>query len=161
MLKKWRHVRQFLPQLMKTIEWQGTEASRPVLEALTFLKSIEGQRKPDLSRIPLAVIDSKSWYRLIVNETGEIDRRAYTFCVLEQLRTALRRRDVFVTPSHRWRDPRVQLLQGEEWKSSKPHICRLLERSTDAIAELEALAQQLDEAYRQTAANFQQWMGKD
>jgi hypothetical protein len=46
------------------------------------------------------------------------------------------------------------LLQGEEWKSSKPQICRLLERSTNAIAELEALAQQLDEAYRQTAANF-------
>ena len=154
MLKKWRHVRQFLPQLMETIEWKGTQASKPVLEALTFLKSIEGKRKPDLSQIPLAVVDSKSWQRLIVNETGEIDRQAYTFCVLEQLRAALRRRDVFVSPSNRWRDPRVQLLQGEEWKSSKPQICRLLERSTNPIAELEVLAQQLDEAYRQTAANF-------
>jgi hypothetical protein len=154
MLKKWRHIRQFLPQLIETIEFQGTEASKPVLEALTFLKSIEGQKKPDLSQIPLAVVDSKSWYRLIVTDTGEIDRRAYTFCVLEQLRAALRRRDVFVVPSHRWRDPRVQLLPPEEWKSTKTHVCRLLERSTNPIPELESLSQQLNEAYRQTVANF-------
>jgi TnpA family transposase len=67
---------------------------------------------------------------------------------------ALRRRDIFVCPSQRWRDPRVQLLQGEEWKSAKPHVCRLLARSSHAIPELQLLSQQLDEAYRRTAANF-------
>jgi hypothetical protein len=105
---------------MATIEFQGTEAGQPILDALQFLKSIEGERKPDLSQIPLAFINSKSWHRLIFKENNEIDRRAYTFCVLEQLRMALRRRDIFVCPSKRWRDPRVQLLQGEEWKSAKP-----------------------------------------
>ncbi len=153
-LKRWRQIRQFLPLLMETIEWKGTAASQPILEALTFLKSLEGQKKPDLSKAPLAVVNSKSWQRLIVKETGDIDRRAYTFCVLEQLRTALRRRDVFVTPSQRWRDPRLQLLQGQEWKSSKPQVCRLLGRSVNPVEELAILARQLDQAYRQTAANF-------
>ena len=154
LLKKWRYIRQFLPKLMDTIEFQGTESSQPILEALVFLKSIEGQRKPDLSQIPLAIVKSKSWHRLIVNDIGEIDRKAYTFCVLEQLRAALRRRDIFLIPSHRWRDPRVQLLQGEEWKSTKSHVCRLLERSSEPEMELKLLSQQLNEAYLQTAANF-------
>ena len=154
MLKKWRHIRQFLPKLMETIEFKGTEASKPIVEALIFLKSIEGYRKPDLSKIPLAVINSKSWHRLIFKETGEIDRQAYTFCVLEELRAALRRRDVFVAPSVRWRDPTIQLLQGEEWKSTKSHVCRLLERNSDPIPELQALSKQLNEAYQKTATNF-------
>jgi Domain of unknown function (DUF4158)/Tn3 transposase DDE domain len=156
MLKRWRSVRRFLPKLLEAIEFQGTEAGQPVIDALHYLKSIEGRRKTVLSQVPLAVINSKSWYRLIFRQEDEIERRAYTFCVLEQLRACLRRRDVFVAPSHRWRDPRAQLLQGEAWKSAKPHVCRLLEHSANPRAELEALKEQLHEAYSQTAANFSQ-----
>ena len=39
----------------------------------------------------------------------ELDRRAYSFCVLEALDAALDRRDVFVTRSGRFTDPRAKL----------------------------------------------------
>ncbi|WP_265584493.1 MULTISPECIES: hypothetical protein [unclassified Coleofasciculus] len=35
----------------------------------------------------------KSWVDWVVSSDGSIDRRAYTFCVLEQLLEGLRRRD--------------------------------------------------------------------
>jgi hypothetical protein len=38
-------------------------------------------------------------------ETGDVDRRAYTFCVLEAMRDQLRRRDVFVPANRRFADP--------------------------------------------------------
>lgn len=43
---------------------------------------------------------------------GTVDRDAYVVCVLEQLFRALKRRDVFASPSHSWSDPRARLLMG-------------------------------------------------
>ncbi|WTO41893.1 hypothetical protein OG492_47470 [Streptomyces chartreusis] len=47
---------------------------------------------------------------------GVMDRDAYVVCVLEQLHPALNTRDVFVSSSHQWSDPRVCLLDGPEWR---------------------------------------------
>ncbi|MBE0448551.1 MAG: hypothetical protein IBX64_10725 [Actinobacteria bacterium] len=71
-------------------------------------------------------IISKSWQRHAVREDGGIDFHAYAFCVLEELQAALRRRDVFVAPSWRYGDPRAGLLDGDEWKMTRPIICRTL-----------------------------------
>ncbi len=109
MLARWRHVRRFLPKLLQTISFGATEAGRPVLKALDFLKSLEGSPSMKLKEIYEQVIPSKTWWRLIREAPSTFNRRAYTFCVLEQLRIRLRRRDVFVAPSRRWKDPRTQL----------------------------------------------------
>ena len=40
-------------------------------------------------------------------QTGTVDRAAYTCCVLDQVRTRLRRRDIYAPGSTRWgRSPR-------------------------------------------------------
>ncbi|MBD2773974.1 Tn3 family transposase [Iningainema tapete] len=153
MMRRWKHVRIFLPRLLHTIQFEGTEAGQPILEALQFLHTIEGRKKPDMSVAPLAFV-SKSWLRLVKTANGEIDRRAYTFCVLERLRHTLRRRDLFVSPSLRWGDPRAKLLQGDAWISARPTVCRTLDLHPTPQLELEALAHQLDEAYRRTALNL-------
>ncbi len=48
---------------------------------------------------------------------GAVDRDAYVVCVLEQLFRALKRRDDFASPSHRWSDPRARLLDGKGWEA--------------------------------------------
>ena len=111
MLSRWRHVRLFLPKLLDTINFEGTEAVEPILEAWQFLRSIEGKKNPAMKDAPLAVV-SKSWVKLVIGEDDQIDRKAYTFCVLQRLRSALRRRDIFVHKSLRYSDPRAKLLQG-------------------------------------------------
>src|SRR5262249_9529945 len=78
----------------------------------------------------------------------------YTLCLMERLQDSLRRRDVFVRRSERWGDPRVRLLQGPQWETLRPQVCRALGRSESPKPELRALAQQLDAAYQRTAANF-------
>jgi hypothetical protein len=42
-----------------------------------------------------------------------IDRRAYTFCVLQAALAAFKPSDLYVMPSQRWGDPRVQLLTAK------------------------------------------------
>ncbi|MEI6628301.1 MAG: Tn3 family transposase, partial [Alphaproteobacteria bacterium] len=156
MLSRWRHIRRFFPKLLETITFQATVSGQAILDALNFLKSLEGSKKMNLDDVPLGVITSKSWWGLISNDNETFNRRAYTFCVLEQLRIRLRRRDVFVSPSRRWNDPTIQLLQGDAWKSAKPHVCRLLDRNFDFQAELKDISQQLHQTYLKTSANFNQ-----
>ena len=153
LLSRWRGVRIFLPSLLAQIEFSGTENAAPILDALLFLRSIEGLYRPDMSAAPLKVI-TKGWARYCISSTGTIDRKAYTFCVLQSLRSALRRRDVFVVKSQRYCDPRTKLLSDEAWLAQRAGVCRTLDLQPTFDSSLEILKQELDEAYRRTAANF-------
>ena len=97
---------------------------------------------------------SKPWQRGVLLEDGSVDPRAYTFCALDELRTAIRRRDVFVSPSWRYADPRIGLLIGGEWDTTRPIICRTLGFTSDPAPVLSALAQELDQTYRAVAARL-------
>jgi TnpA family transposase len=150
---RYSRVRQFLPALLDAVEFMATGASRPVIEAIHFLKSIEGQKRPDMDRAPQALL-TPAWERLVIGPEGRIDRRLYTFCTLERLQDGLRRHDLFVPSSRRWGDPHAKLLQGPAWEKVRMRICRTLGRSPTATEELESLRRRLDEAYRRTANNL-------
>ncbi|HIF0232327.1 TPA: Tn3 family transposase [Legionella pneumophila] len=83
-----------------------------------------------------------------------IDRIAYTFCVLDKLQSALKRRDVFISPSWRYADPRANLYSGLEWEVVRPMICRSLNLTTDPTPTLTNFADELDQTYRLVAANI-------
>jgi hypothetical protein len=70
------------------------------------------------------------------------------------MRAAIRRRDIFVSPSFRYGDPRKGLLDGTAWEAARPAVCRTLGVSSNATEELDRLAKRLDEAFRHTAANL-------
>jgi len=89
-----------------------------------------------------------------VNKESVIDRMAYTFCVLEKLQSALKRRDVFISPSWRYADPRANLPSGAEWAAMLPMICRSLGLSTDPTVIIKVLTEELDQTYRLVAANI-------
>ncbi|MDQ2727290.1 MAG: hypothetical protein M3Y91_05390, partial [Actinomycetota bacterium] len=77
--------------------------------------------------------------------------RAYTFCVLQQLRNALRRRDVFPPASSRWADPRTRLLSSHASEQARDEVCRSLGHDTSADRELADLTDELDDAYHAVA----------
>ncbi len=125
LIARYTLVRRFLPTLLRTISFQGTAAGRPVLTALAFLQRIEGMRDPDLRQAPREVVP-RPWRRFVFLPRREVNRPAYTLCVLEQLQTHLRRHDLFVTPSDRWGDLRTTLLQGADWEAQRANVCRVL-----------------------------------
>lgn len=155
LLAKWRSVRTFFPTLLKVIDFASNKAGQPILESLNFLQALEGKRTSLLLNAPLKVL-TKNWVAYVVKKDGTFDRKAYTFCILEQLVEGLRRRDVFVNKSERWSNPSAKLLQGQAWETARSHICRALNLNLAAQPELENLKQQLDAAYRRTASNLPQ-----
>ena len=146
-------IRRFLPRLLQTVAFKATKNGQNILEAIEFLKSIEGKSQPRMDNAPRNMIP-KSWRRHVIDRKHNVNRRAYTLCTLKCLQENLRRRDIYVIASDKWNDPRSKLLTGEQWKSVKAKVCRTLGREEIAKNELQKLTTQLDEAYRKTADNL-------
>ena len=155
LLRRYQSLRRFLPALLETISFDAAPAGRPVLEALESLRALEGRPgRVNARSVSLEIVTGR-WRALVLANPqladGELDRRAYSFCVLEALVAALDRRDVFVTRSGRFTDPRAQLLSGPAWTAARPELCAGLNLEVDSQQALERLGAQLDGAYRQTA----------
>jgi hypothetical protein len=94
-------IRRFLPTFLHTLEFESTPGGRPVLDAVHFLRQMEGRRTAGWQAAPREVI-TRPWRRYVINRERQVDRPAYTLCVIDRLQEALRRHDVFVSPSDRW-----------------------------------------------------------
>ncbi len=146
--ERYRRIRLFLPKLLQHIRFAAAPAGESTVAALAYLRQHLHRRTFD-DAAPLEVVN-KAWQRYVMPDLTKktLDPRAYIFCVLDRLRTALKRRDVFVTPSWRYADPRIGLLSGAEWETARPMICRTLCLSPDPKPILEELTQELDRTYR-------------
>lgn len=140
-------VSRFLPPLLRVIRFDANPAAQPLVHALKWLHD-----RPDHDP-PTAIVD-KAWQRHVMQDGGKVDATAYAFCALDKLRGAIRRRDVFISPSWRYADPRAGLLAGAEWDVARPIVCRSLGLSAQPDATLAALTRELDETYRRVAARL-------
>lgn len=123
-----------------------------VQKAIDYLKGKAHWSGDHLRDAPTEAIP-KSWRRHVLDNEGKVvDAKAYVFSIIDAWRAAIKRRDVFAQPGARYGDPRRGLLDGVAWQSSQSMICRTLNRSLDANAEIDALGQLLDAAYRNVAA---------
>ena len=84
-----------------------------MLKALQHMKKMEGDNARYL-KMPTDFVP-KSWLRRVIkNEL--VDQRAWTLCLVDRLRGAIRRRDIFAAPSLRFADPRIGMLDGPAWE---------------------------------------------
>ena len=140
-------VSRFLPTLLRVIRFDANPAAQHLAQALKWL-----HEKPDHN--PPTAIVGKAWKRHVIQDDGRINTTAYSFCALDKLRSAIRRRDVFISPSWRYADPRAGLLDDAEWEAARPIVCRSLGLTVRPEATLEALSLELDETYRGVGARL-------
>ncbi|WP_159038147.1 hypothetical protein [Streptomyces sp. WM6386] len=88
--------RSFTRLLVEVIDFGAVPAGVPVVEALKRLLELIGRKKAGAGEVAGELVTG-SWRRLVFAdpdiEAGLVDRAAYSFCVLEHLHRALRRRD--------------------------------------------------------------------
>lgn len=140
-------IKNFLPALLRVIHFEGNEAGKPIIQALDWLKSKSKKETP-------MVLVSKTWKRYVLDKGNQFNKTAYIFCVLERLQGALKRRDLFVSPSWRYSDPRANLHGGTEWEAIRPVICRSLNLTSEPHGYLQEFVNELDETYKLVAKNF-------
>lgn len=152
--RRWRSIRRLFANLMEHMAFEATPTGRPVKEAIDYLRTIKNWTSNSMRTAPTGAVPAP-WKQYALDRDGKIvDNKAYIFAILEAFRMALKRRDIFTEPSLRFADPRKGLLEGEAWNAARLTVCRSLGRSTNAEIETAQLAKQLDQAYRQTAANL-------
>lgn len=161
LLKHYSHFRRFLPTFWHLLEFDGLESEHDLLEAITFLKQLETGLQPRLSRperqsiineAPLDIVNDQ-WWPVVVGNEG-VSLRYYTFCVLLELRDALRRRALFVKGSERWNDIRSQLIVKEKWPELKPQVAETLGHPTEPAPIINQLKEQLASAYKKVGDNL-------
>lgn len=150
--ERYRSVRRFLPDLLNRVHFGASPAGKAVVAGMEWLQRNLTSKRPD-GEAPKEVI-GKAWQKHVYRADGSFDMRAYVYCVLAELRVALRRRDVFVAPSWRYADPRIGLLDGAEWVGARPIVCRSLGLTIDARSTLDALTAELDSTWSAVAARL-------
>ncbi len=153
LVERYLRVRRFLPAVLRHVRFQATPSGEPVLDALQYLRSIEGKRGTELKDAPLEIVSS-AWRRLVIGKDDRVNRPAYTLCAMDRLQDSLRRRDLYVNTSERWGDPRAKLLHGAQWQAERKRICRSLKLPLEAEEAVPRLHAQLDAAYRRTLDNL-------
>jgi hypothetical protein len=98
------------------------------------------------------------WRRLVYGSPGpgdgQIDRHAYTFCVLEALWSALRSKDVYAVGAGKSGDPRARIIPDALWSVHSGSILTALGLDADPGAHLRKLAADLGEVYRELAGSL-------
>ena len=92
--------------------------------------------------------------RFTHGERSTVNRSGYACCVLDALRTRLRRRDIYAPASTRWGDPRAELLTPDAWEEQRETLCDELALDTDPTAFIDQLTAALDASSRETAAGY-------
>ena len=98
-------IRRFLPLLIEAIKLDATESARPVLAAYHALgdwltNKPRTTKLPD-TELPLEVINAAWSPHVRDTDAGTVNRSGYACCVLDALRTRLRRRDIYAPASTR------------------------------------------------------------
>ena len=151
LLDQYQRIRRFLPHFARGVGLDAMPGGQPVLKALQHLQRMEDGKARGL-KTPTDFVP-KSWLRRVI-KNDLIDQRAWTLCLVDRLRGAIRRRDIFAAPSLRFADPRIGMLDGAAWEAARPTICRTLGRTQNAAEEIGNLSEQLDQAYRSVTDNL-------
>jgi hypothetical protein len=104
----------YAPALLAGLDLGAAPAGRPLLEAVEYLRAVHsGRKRPGPAP---TVFAPKRWLGQLKTADGSLDLTGYRLCVLDGLRRAIRRRDVFPLRSLRYADPRKGLLSGAAWE---------------------------------------------
>jgi TnpA family transposase len=148
-LRKHHRKIRYTPVLLAGLDLGAAPAGRPLLDAIEYLRVVHaGGKRPGP---PPNAFAPKGWAGQLKASDGSFDLTGYRLCVLDGLRRAIRRRDIFPVQSLRYADPRKGLLSGAAWEAARPAICRTVGVSASADEELGRLSRRLDLAYRETA----------
>jgi Domain of unknown function (DUF4158)/Tn3 transposase DDE domain len=136
------YLRQFAPEVIKTLEFRGGDGAVELLRAVGILRELYvrgGRNVPAGAPTPFVPARWKGYLSAAEEDKNTIAYRHYwELCVLLALRDGLRSGDVWVPGSRRYADPTTILMPVEEWEQVRAEYCALV--GMPATAD-EALAQ--------------------
>jgi TnpA family transposase len=107
-------IRRYSPILLKILQFRAVPAAKGILEAINILTRMQAEKLPKIPEDAPMDFVKKRWQNLVLTEKG-IDKRFYEFCLLSELRNALRSGDIWVKGSRQFKDFNDYLLPPAEF----------------------------------------------
>jgi len=101
------HYRRMMPALLSVLQFRSNNAVwRPILDALERISEWreEGRRTVPVGLAPAGSIPA-SWQEFVVDDKGRLNMISYEICILGQLRSSIRAREIWVEGADRYRNP--------------------------------------------------------
>jgi hypothetical protein len=144
------YLRQFAPQVLAAVRFDGGTEARSLLDAVAVLSGLYatgGRKVPDGA--PTDFVPTR-WrgYLEAAAAAGDVTayRHYWELCVLLGLRDGLRCGDVFVPGSRRYADPASFLLTPAQWELQRSEFCQLVGKPPAAEVALAAAEDELNAA---------------
>ncbi|MFT4718379.1 MAG: TnpA family transposase [Rickettsiales bacterium] len=157
MVEQHGKIKRFLPDFLKYINFESTNSGKIIFDIIQYLRKNFNKKNnynfANNTDIPTRFIN-KNWNRLIYDKNNHFNQKAYILAFVIKMHDLLKRRDIYVPNSKRWNDPRMKLLQGEEWRKNKTKICHLLGRSIKSDQDVNNLTLLMDRTYKRVIDNF-------
>jgi Domain of unknown function (DUF4158) len=140
------YLRQFTPDVLAVVGFQGGPGTAALMEAVEILKELnrQGSRKvPEdapASFVPARYAEYLEKARAAGDDTAY--RHYWELCVILGLRDGLRSGDIFVPGSRRYADPATYLYTPQQWAPKRAGFCQLTGKPASAA---DALAQGKEE----------------
>jgi TnpA family transposase len=142
--RRYSYLRQFAPAFLEAFAFHSPLAHDPLLEAIDVLRHLNADHRRTVPEgAPLDFVPRK-WQSHVLDSDGRIDRHAYEWCVLWELRGALRAGNLWVAHSRRYANPETYLIPRERWPSLRPEVCQQLQLPTAGETRLDARAAELE-----------------
>jgi TnpA family transposase len=148
------HYRAMVPKILEALTFESNNAQhRPVIEALAYLKGLQGskQRFLTLGAVPVEAIVPPDLHALVVERDGKgghrINRIHYEICVLKALRTRLRCKEVWVAGATRYRNPDEDL--PRDFVQKRETYYHELHQPLEAETFIQTIHQNMREALRE------------
>ena len=156
LLKHYTFLRQFFPDLLRALEFTGTSAAQPVVQAISALKRMDAEEKRTLPANTLLDFLPADWRTAVETARASKDpkdrrraKRLWELGLAEQMRKLLRSSDLSV-PSSRQHKVWTSYLHSEAaWVERKSSWFARHPAHQDANAYLDAL----EERYQTTLRN--------
>ena len=115
--EKYSTLRKYVPRMLSALQFRAAPAAMKLSDALDTVREMyRKQLRKVPSSAPTGFIP-ESWRKVVITSNG-IDRKYYEFCVLNELKGALRSGDIWVKGSRRYRNFDDYLIPSGDFEKS-------------------------------------------
>lgn len=131
--EKYSTLRKYAPRMLSALQFTATPAAQTLSNALNTITEMYRKQLRKVTPAAPTEFIPESWRKLVLNPSG-IDHKYYEFCVLNELKEALRSGDIWGKGSRRYRNFDDYLIPAAEFDKCRHNDQLQLAVQTDCQA---------------------------